>query len=169
VQCQWPSSGCCGAMSSSSTTSERRKPITREDVLGKRIRRVFHVDLPRTEKFQPRSIVIELESGLRFSLEQDSKVVDPVSGLGVLFPYPNSKGLNPVLEAAHEPNLDSPVKAMVTPYGWEYDCGVRLENGYVIHDGFSDWDNGVVFYLPDAETKAALVEFDLPSIAPRPS
>ena len=50
--------------------------VTQKDILGARIRRVYEIDLSfdKSNDFQERIIVVELESGLRIPLQQDQNI-----------------------------------------------------------------------------------------------
>lgn len=142
---------------------ENRKAIKRHEIIGKLVRSIFHVDLPfdKEQQYQNRLIVVELESGLRFSLQQGAEILDPISGVGFVYPYVESAKMNLVLESSREPNLVSPIQTLVLPYGWKDEFGLVLENGFALHSSFSDGENIAQFYHPDARTKSSLVQFDL--------
>jgi hypothetical protein len=118
--------------------------IKRDDVIGQKINQVFHVDLPYKEKdrFQERLIVIELETGLQFTLEQELEILDANSQDGMIYSYTKNEKMTLVLNRNTEKNLNSPIKETVIPYTWTYNFGLVLENGFVLHDGFSSWENG---------------------------
>ena len=140
------------------------QPLSKSQVIGKRVRSVLYYDLPfdKQAQFQPRLTVVELESGLRFMLQQDTPIVDPVTHLGHIFSCPGSEQLHCVLDSSKDQNLASPIESAISPYGWDYEFGLLLENGFALHSGFSSWDNGLLFYLPDAHTLLSLHRFELP-------
>lgn len=144
---------------------ESRTPIIKEQIIGKLIAFVHHVDLPydAKERFQQRLIVIELQSGLRFALQQGEDVFHKDSRLGIIYPHTDILGLQAVLTFETDPNLRSPIRSLFIPFRWKDSPGVALENGFVLHDGFSERDNAVSFYKPGLQTIPNLVEFDLPN------
>jgi hypothetical protein len=139
-------------------------PIKKREIIGGRIRRVCHVNLPKDpeEDFQERLIVVEMESGLKFTLQQESKITDPQTGKGLVFPDSGQLKLETVIDSSEKGDLNSPVASLVFPYGWTNSLGVLLENSFAMYDGFSDWDNGVLFHRVGDETRSNLVPFDLP-------
>ncbi len=139
-------------------------PLRREDVIGRLINSVGHFDLPydNEKRFQERLIIVELESGLRFALQQASEIVDPKLNAGRIYPFLLTAPLTPFVDGQTDPNLRSPVNALTLPYGWQCSCGVVLINGFVLHDGFSSWGNGALFYKPDQQTRLAMLDFELP-------
>src|SRR4051812_47180185 len=64
-------------------TMKQKTPIIRTDVIGKRIRFILQRDLPynKEQEFQERHVIIELESGLRFGLQQDDEIIDARTGV----------------------------------------------------------------------------------------
>jgi hypothetical protein len=114
------------------------------------------------DEFQEREIVIELESGLRFSLERSTEVLDPLTGFGLIYPYPKTEGLYIEIDARSNANLDSPVKRIMRPYGYIFNCGLVLENDFIIIDGFAMTGNGALFMRIDQETMALMEPFELP-------
>ena len=141
------------------------EPLTKSEIIGRRVGHVFHVDLKYDveRQFQSRFIVVELNNGLLFQLEQRQIIIDPASNVGLLFPYSGAKPTNIALDPAVEKNLQSPIRHVLQPYGWDRQFGLLLENGFVLHDGFSSWDNGVLFYHPGPEEEDELKPFDLPA------
>lgn len=84
-------------------------PITRAEVIGKCVRCILQRD--REKAYQEREIVVELESGLRFSLEsRDKEVLDSATGLGFIYPYLGSKKLYCEISASSNAELRSPIK-----------------------------------------------------------
>lgn len=151
----------------STNPMEAEHLIYREDVIGKRIKRVSHFNLPFDPEgeFQERLIIVELETGLRFSLQKETNVLDPVSGLALIYSYEEQKELELVVDIKSEPNLESFIKSIALPYGWDNRVALILENGFVMHDGFSMWDNGVVFYVPTPPVEESMAEIELPKRA----
>ena len=144
---------------------EQSKPITREEVIGKHVSFVLQCDLPYDKKddYQDRLIIIELESGLRFSLERQTEVLDKETGFGFIYPYVASRGLYREMDSQRDANLRSPIKAMFLPFGWKFGCGVLLENGFVIYPGFGQQENGVLFLASDPQLLSSMPAFELPS------
>ena len=142
----------------------RTTPLKKSYIIGKQILSVSHIDLryDNDKNFQERLILIELESGLRFTLQQESNIIDTVSKVSRIYPYSNSNPQVVVLRSDAESNLRSPIKALAIPFGWKDSCAVILQNGFALYDGFSSRDNGVLFVRPAPETRASLVEFHLP-------
>jgi hypothetical protein len=143
---------------------EQSRPMSRKDVIGKRVRCVFQSDVScdAEAEFQEREIVIELETGLRFALRQETEVLDPVTGLARVHSYPGTAGLYRELDSSSDLNLNSPIKAMIQPYGYKFVCGIVLENGFVLIEGFSMQGNGVLFMKPCSETMAEMQKLELP-------
>src|ERR1044072_2202403 len=139
------------------------KPLAKSEIIGRRVAHVFHVDLryDAERQFQSRLIVVELDNGLLFALEQRQIIIDPGSNVGSIFPYPDAKPTKIALDPATEKNLQSPIKDVIQPYGWDRQFGLLLENGFVLHDGFSSWDNGVLLYHPGPEEEGELKPFNL--------
>lgn len=144
------------------THMQRDNLLKNEDVIGKFIRRVCHVDLPAKDDFQERLIIVEMESGVRFNVLQDHQIFDRATNLGVVYKYFGDEcALKPVFERGSNKDLESPVRTMIIPYEAKYRCGVILENGFALYEGFSMWDSGAIFHLPDSSTKESLMEFRL--------
>jgi hypothetical protein len=141
-----------------------RNPIRKPEIIGRHIKFVFEVDLPFDveRQFQPRIIVLELDSGLRFALQQETQIQADAPNVRLLFPYEHPLDLRPTLSADLEQKLASPINCVFVPYGWKDQCGVMLENGVVLHDGYSDWDNGIVYYDSRTLAKTSLRRFELP-------
>ena len=137
--------------------------IKKVDVIGKRIRSVYHLKLPydQKEKYQGRLIIVELDSGLRFSLRQEHRVINEQTGKVSISRYAGTAGLEVVIDSDAEAHVGSPIKTVIIPYEWEFSFGLLLENGYVLHDGFGESDNGALFYLPSPETRVKLVLIDI--------
>jgi hypothetical protein len=144
---------------------EQSKPITREEVIGKRVKFVLQLDLPydKKEDYQDRLIIIELESGLRFLLVDEKEVLDKETGFGIIYPYVGSRGLYCEIDSQSNANLRSPIKGLFLPSGWIYGTGVLLENGFIIYTGFGMQENGVLFHASHPENPSEMVAFELPS------
>jgi hypothetical protein len=103
-----------------------------------------------------------LESGLRFALERESEIIDPLTNYGLIYPYLAVENgmfgkiagniiwkFKLELDTSINRNLDSPIQAVFLPDGRKYFCGLLLENGFVMCDGFPLWGGNVLsFYKP---------------------
>ena len=140
-------------------------PIKRDEVIGKRINCIWQFDLPYDveKEYLERLIAIELESGLRISLDADTEVPDTKTGFGLIYPYVASTVFYPEIDARRNVNLNSPVKAMFLPYGWKFSIGFLLENGFVIHNAINMTENLASLYKPGAGTMASMRIFELPN------
>ncbi len=144
---------------------EQGRAIKRGDVIGKRIRFVLQRDLlyHDKEEYQEREIIVELESGLRFSLDGQAEVLDAATGFGLIFPYAGKDGLYCEIDARSDANLSSPIEKMIRPYGYRFSCGVVLGNGFILIGGFDIAGNGALFMRPCPETMALMEPFELPA------
>lgn len=145
---------------------EAKKLIYRDEIIGKRISRVFHFNVryDREKEFQERLIVVELETGLRFAIQSENDVLDPVSGMALIYPSLDTSlelDVELSLPDESEKNFNSPIRSIVLPYGWTNSIGLILENGFCLHDGFSMWGNSANFYLLDLPSED-MAEIDLP-------
>jgi hypothetical protein len=135
--------------------------IKKHEIIGERVRSVFRLNLELEENNQFCLFVIELESGLRFALERESGVIDPLTNYGLIYPYLSVetdmfgiKASNIIwefkleLDTSINPNLDRPIQAVFLPNGAEYFCGLALENGFVMCDGFFPGGNVLAFHKP---------------------
>ena len=175
-------------------------PIRKDEIIGKHIKNVFEIDLPydAKEKWQQRIIVVELESGLKLSLEQQPKIVDLASNMAFVYPFSDPLIAGPVRKAlpsgmivsrfkdavtgrvtvprkfnesgspiiysvitpSEDPHLGSPIQTLALGFG--YLCSLILENNFVLFEGFSDWDNGVMFYECGLSDRSDFTPFNLP-------
>ena len=135
------------------------RTLTNAQLIGRRIRAVYERDLEYVKKyrFQPRLIIVELTCGFQFFLHQYPDT--PESQLKNKDICQTDKM---VLDADIKPELSSPIKEVVRPYDAPYDIGWLLENGYALHNGFSEWDNSVDFYLADEADMRELKSVELP-------
>lgn len=128
------------------------------EMIGEKIRVVFHKDLDLKDGFQERLIIIDLSSGVKVSLQQEMAIFSGAERTGRIAIWgrdQNTESLQRQIDIASEANLDSKITRLFIPYRWNDSLGVMLENGYVLHDGFSEHDNGILFYKPDEQTLKA--------------
>jgi len=111
--------------------------IRKREIIGARIRRVCYLNLPKGPEgdFQERLIVVEMESGLKFTLEQENAIVDPQTGKGLIYPYSGSTTFEVVVDSAKDPNLNSPVHSVVLTHGWKNCVGIILTKSHLINSG----------------------------------
>ncbi len=138
--------------------------LTHKDIIGSRIHRVFHVDLPieKGSDFQPRHIVVELVSGIMFCLQQDHPICNNLSEPAHVLTTDMQMNSDPLFQQESCKDLDSQVTGVFLPYGWEDSFGLSLENGFALHDSFSMTDNGAQFYRPSPETLSEFIPITLP-------
>lgn len=123
---------------------------------------MFEIPLPQDEDFQPRAIVVKLDSGLQIPLQQEQEIaVDPSKPAKIAG---SNKPIlvEPTLDQEKNPELNSPIAGVFLPWGWEHSLGVLLKNGFVLHEGFSLYSNGVMLYHPAESTSSDFIPLILP-------
>lgn len=137
--------------------------IKKHEIIGKRVRSVIRINEETLKGDQFCLFVIEIESGLRFTLEREAEIIDPLTNYGLIYPYlAVEKGMfwkmacdiiwkcKLELDSSINPNLDSPIQAMFLPHGAKYLCGLLLENGFIMCDGFPlGGGNALAFFNPN--------------------
>jgi len=162
---------------------ESKIPIKKDEIIGKRVRAVYCVKGPYDcrPKYQPRVFVVKLYSGLQFALEQGQKIIDPVSGHGLIYPYAlsttfirrffgsvlRSKGgsgtMKPELGVITSGmRLLSPIKAMYLSDGSENGCALLLENRYVIEFVHGESQDSLIFRDSTSWNLSEETFFELP-------
>lgn len=136
--------------------------LTRNDILGARIRRIFEIPLPIDGEFQPSDLIAELDSGLQLSFQQKQEIaVDPSKPARIeCSNVPIT--VQPTMDQDKNPELKSPIAGLFLPFGWERCLGFVLKNGFVLHEGFSLYSNGVMFYHPAESTSYDFIPLILP-------
>ena len=148
--------------------------IKKHEIIGKRVRRVSRLEKDIVGRNSFFLFCIELESGLVFTLERDSEIIDPLTNYGLIYPYlgvPKGMfkkmgcnfigGFELELDTSINPNLDSPIQAVFLPHGAKYFCGLLLENGFIMSSGFSEWGNVLTFHKPKVKSPNDVI-FDNP-------
>ena len=138
------------------------RPILRSEIIGHRVSGVYELDLRVVEDFQERAIIVELESGLRFSIRSESAIVDSATGLALIFPWGGSDAGTSVSPRENKEALRSPITDVFSPYEWEHSLGLMLENRWVLHEGFSMTDNGTMLYQPDFKSIEHFIPLKMP-------
>lgn len=136
--------------------------LTRNDILGARIRRVFEIPLPVDGDFQPNHIIAELDSGLQIPFQQEQEIALDPSKPARLAGSDKPILAEPTLDQEKNPELNSPIVGVFLPWGWDYSLGILLQNGFVLHEGFSLYSNGVMLYHPAESTSSAFIPLILP-------
>src|SRR5688572_5182131 len=117
--------------------------VRASEIINHRIIRVWSLDLPMVEDYQPRRIYLELESKLVFNFTQ--KMTTSPAGYALMTASDLPSGSQVVLDLSTNPRLDSPVKSIIDSEDWEASFGVLLENGLVLFQGCNEWEEFLVF------------------------
>lgn len=150
--------------------------IKKWEIMGKRVRSVSKLNKELVGEDQWFCLfVLELESGLRFTLERESEVINPLTNYGLIYPYLTAENgmfgktasniiyeFKLELDTSINPNLDSPIQAVFLPAGAKYFCGLVLENGFVMRDSFPLWGGNVLSFYKRNGMDPDDVIFELP-------
>ena len=121
------------------------------EIIGRRIVAIYHEDLRLVKRFQDRRVIVRLESGLFFCLDdfKDNKRDKTIT----IFVWQFKPTFLQVLSIEKEKNLDSPIKALVSCDTFDIEGAVLLENEYVITQGIAEFQAFYEFYRPSEKDR----------------
>jgi hypothetical protein len=142
-----------------------RKQLTKDDIIGKKIIYVYEKKTEKIERFQKRMVFVRLSDDVFFNLDQ-LRYPEPGKPL-TIWSCDYEKSFIPALslespsrlrslimakeqlsgrrDFKHEPNLDSPIKAIISCEYFDIDTAILLENGFVLTIGIGEFDMGYDF------------------------
>ena len=129
----------------------KKEQLTEGDIIGRKIISVYEKKLERIKRFQNGLTFVRLDSGNIFCLDE---IRDPnkdellnVWGCG------HEKGFTEVLSIKKEPNLDSPIKAIVFADYFINSTAILLENDFVLTVDIGEFEAWYGFRRPPAELR----------------
>lgn len=141
------------------------KYIAQDEIIGVRILQVKHVHLRYygEHRYEERLVVVRLESGLQFSLQQDiSSLSNTGAGFVRIYPYTGCEAGDVAFDSHSDRNLDSPITRVVREYESEFEFALVLENGFVLHNGYSLWGNSADLDKNMPEFESNFEDLNLP-------
>jgi hypothetical protein len=137
--------------------------LSRNEIIGSRISRITEVDLPYdvTNRYQPRRIVVHLESGARFALQQERAIIDPGSGRTAIYSDDGLDSGRIPFVSQYPEVVGHLITRIVLTYGWRDECALVLDNGLIVHTGYSDCDNGLMVTKMDSAMEKNLTEINV--------
>lgn len=131
------------------TATNVTKRLTKNDIIGRKILRVYEIKGPRVERFQPREIFVHLDNEIIFDMDsiRDPKLDQPLNIQGAEY----KKSFVTVLSIDKDPNLNSPIKSIVFAEHFENGSAILLENDFILTVGVGEFGMGHLFYLPSEE------------------
>jgi hypothetical protein len=118
--------------------------LTSNDILGRKVVCVYELKLDRVGRFQNGLTFVQLDSGVLFNLDalKDPKPNEPLS----IWSCDREKAFVPVLSIENEPNLDSPIKAIIFAAQFVNSTAILLENNYILTINIGEYTMGYTFY-----------------------
>lgn len=137
--------------------------LSRSEIIGSRISRIAEVDLPYdvTNRFQPRKIVVHLENGARFALQQEREIIDPDSGRTVIYSDDGLDSGRVSCVSGYPDVVGHLIARIVLTYGWRDEFALVLDNGLLVHTGYSDCGNGLMVSKVDSALEKNLLEISV--------
>ena len=131
------------------TKMQHGTQLNKTDVLGRKIVRVYQKAGKKVGRFQNRLIFIHLDNDIIFSL---SELRDPEEDVPLKIQrcMPDNTWV-PVISIDKDPNLDSPIKAIVSAPHFADSTAILLDNDFVLTIGIGEFDMGCSFYLPSEQ------------------
>ena len=140
-----------------------KKRLTGTDIIGKKIRCVYEKATEKTGRFQNRLTFVRLDNDVLVNLDE---IRYPKKDKAlVLWDSDYENSFVQVLSIERDPNLDSPVKAIIFNEGFDINVAILLENDFVLTVAIGEFDMGYDFHLAgEAERQSDVITLENPSL-----
>ena len=121
-----------------------KRQLAATDIIGKKIVSVYEKAIEKTERFQNRLIFVRLDNDVLFDIA-DIRYPKKDTAL-VLRSCDYERSFVPALSIKKNPDLDSPIKAIISNESFAIEAAILLENEFVLTIGIGEFDMGHDFH-----------------------